>query len=114
MEKKIILSIGFSSLLFLNVLAHGFLSSLPKDKLIQVQKMLVKEGDLKVASNFKYGVYDDATEIAYDRYQYKKNKELYDSEYSTTTSSSTDYIDSQAETTFLGWLWTSFIGIFGF
>jgi hypothetical protein len=111
--KKIIFSFGFSSLLFLNVLAHGFLSALPKEKLATVQKMLIKEGDLKVTPYFKYGVYDDATEIAYDRYQYKKNKELYDDEYATTSTSS-NYIDSQQETTFFGWIWLNFKALFGY
>lgn len=109
-NRKIILSLGISFLLVLNVFAHGFLTTLPKDKLAELQKELVKSGELKVTVNFKFGTFTEETEIAYDKYQYKKSKILHDQIEASTTKIQTEVEKSG----FLTWLSNLFKNFFTF
>lgn len=87
----------FSVFLLTNtVLAHDVIRSLSKDLLGQMQHNLERDGYLIMGKDATYGVYDDATEKAFDKFEEDKENGKYikkEIQSTTTIATTTEEID---------------------
>jgi hypothetical protein len=89
----------FLALIFFTVsvsFAHGGLELSSKEEIIETQKMLVKEGLLKVETGFKYGTVDLYTDDAYDKYIVRKRIKEFEKERAERAST-TPVVETKVE-----------------